>query len=62
MINQIAIAEETHAEGRTRKGLSRYVSTGARILMGLIFFVFGLNGLLQFIPPPPADAMLAPWL
>jgi putative oxidoreductase len=24
----------------------------ARILMGLIFFVFGLNGFLQFIPPP----------
>jgi uncharacterized membrane protein YphA (DoxX/SURF4 family) len=24
----------------------------ARILMGLIFFVFGLNGFLNFIPPP----------
>jgi uncharacterized membrane protein YphA (DoxX/SURF4 family) len=25
----------------------------ARILLGLIFFVFGLNGFLQFIPVPP---------
>lgn len=27
--------------------------TIARILLGLIFFVFGLNGFLNFIPPPP---------
>lgn len=28
----------------------------ARILLGLIFFVFGLNGFLQFMPvPPPAS-------
>jgi putative oxidoreductase len=25
----------------------------ARVLLGLIFFVFGLNGFLQFIPAPP---------
>ncbi len=25
----------------------------ARILLGLVFFVFGLNGFLNFIPPPP---------
>jgi len=33
----------------------------ARILMGLLFFVFGLNGFLNFIPQPktpmPADAL-----
>ncbi|MBY0472605.1 DoxX family membrane protein [bacterium] len=29
----------------------------ARILFGLIFFVFGLNGFLQFMPtPPPPEA------
>jgi uncharacterized membrane protein YphA (DoxX/SURF4 family) len=29
----------------------------ARILLGLVFFVFGLNGFLDFIPPPqPAPA------
>lgn len=27
--------------------------TGTRILLGLIFFVFGLNGFLHFIPQPP---------
>ncbi len=29
------------------------VTTGARILLGVIFFVFGLNGFLQFLPVPP---------
>ena len=28
----------------------------ARILLGLIFVVFGLNGFLQFIPPQPIPA------
>ena len=29
----------------------------ARILLGLVFFVFGLNGFLQFMPnPPPTPA------
>lgn len=29
------------------------VKLGARIVLGLIFFVFGLNGFLGFITPPP---------
>jgi uncharacterized membrane protein YphA (DoxX/SURF4 family) len=29
----------------------------ARILLGLIFVVFGLNGFLQFIPPQPIPAL-----
>ena len=29
------------------------ISTGARLLLGLIYFVFGLNGFLNFIPPQP---------
>lgn len=41
--------------------LSRYAPTAARVLLGLIFFVFGLNGFFQFIPqpkePPPPAAM-----
>ena len=28
------------------------VATGARLLLGLLFFVFGLNGFLNFIPAP----------
>jgi uncharacterized membrane protein YphA (DoxX/SURF4 family) len=39
--------------------ISRHAPTAARILLGFIFFVFGLNGFLQFIPqpPPPERAM-----
>jgi uncharacterized membrane protein YphA (DoxX/SURF4 family) len=36
--------------------ISRYAPSAARILLGLIFFVFGLNGFLQFIPQPPVPA------
>jgi len=31
----------------------------ARILLGLIFFVFGLNGFLNFIPTPPMTGKVA---
>ena len=31
----------------------KYAIIIARILLGLIFFVFGLNGLLHFLPMPP---------
>lgn len=40
----------------------RFLPIIARILLGLIFFVFGLNGLLHFIPNPkeaPPEAALA---
>ena len=30
----------------------------SRILLGLLFFVFGLNGILHFMPTPPMDE---PW-
>jgi len=32
------------------------VGLGARIILGLIFVVFGLNGFLQFLPMPPMPA------
>ena len=28
---------------------------GARLVLGLIFFVFGLNGFLNFLPAPPME-------
>ena len=35
----------------------RIVVIIARVLLGLVFFVFGLNGFLQFMPnPPPTPA------
>ena len=42
--------------GRKAKSFARHLPTVARILMGLVFFVFGLNGFLHFIPQPK-DAM-----
>jgi hypothetical protein len=33
--------------------LSRHAPHAARLLLGLIFFVFGLNGFLHFLPAPP---------
>ena len=34
------------------KSFTRHLPTAARILMGLIFLVFGMNGFLHFIPQP----------
>ncbi len=39
--------------GRPTKSFVRFLPPLARILMGLVFFVFGLNGFLHFIPQPP---------
>ncbi len=35
----------------------KIVAIIARILLGLIFFVFGLNGFLHFIPAPPMSGL-----
>ena len=32
---------------------SKYAVIGARVILGLIFAVFGLNGFFQFMPMPP---------
>ncbi len=39
-------------EGQKRKSFAHYLPVIARVLMGLMFFVFGLNGFLHFIPEP----------
>jgi uncharacterized membrane protein YphA (DoxX/SURF4 family) len=36
--------------------VSTHLPTAARILLGLVFFVFGLNGFLHFLPQPPMPA------
>ncbi len=41
------------ADGRKARGFVRFLPSVARILMGLPLLVFGLNGFLNFIPPPP---------
>lgn len=37
----------------TSTKLNSRAAGGARILLGLVFSVFGLNGFLQFLPTPP---------
>ncbi len=38
------------------------ISSAPRLLLGLIFFVFGLNGFLQFIPIPPPEGAAAEFM
>jgi uncharacterized membrane protein YphA (DoxX/SURF4 family) len=48
------------SETGTRKSFGRIATAIVRILLGLMFLVFGLNGFLNFIPTPkdiPADQM-----
>jgi hypothetical protein len=46
-------ALETHeSERATTKSISRHLPAAGRVLLGLIFFVFGLNGFLNFLPQP----------
>ncbi len=40
------------SESRNPKSFARHLTTAARILMGLAFVVFGLNGFLNFLPQP----------
>lgn len=39
--------------------IQRKLPTVARILLGLVFFVFGLNGFLHFLPMPPMTGVPA---
>jgi uncharacterized membrane protein YphA (DoxX/SURF4 family) len=56
MNNEIA----SHAETPPGKSFARHIPTLIRLLLGLMFLVFGLNGFLNFMPPPkdmPQDIM-----
>lgn len=39
------------------QGFARHLPTLARVLLGLVFFVFGLLALLNLMPPPPKEQM-----
>jgi uncharacterized membrane protein YphA (DoxX/SURF4 family) len=46
----------------TLASITRYIAPCARVLLGLVFFVCGLDGFLHFIPQPtepPSEAALA---
>lgn len=44
--------QKREPENRKPRSFARHLPNVARILMGLLFVVFGLNGFLHFIPEP----------
>ena len=42
--------------------ISKVLPVAARVVLGLVFFVFGLNGFLHFLPQPPMPAGAMPFL
>ena len=60
MNHPIATLELSRTEETTKpKGGARIARAGARIVLGLLFVVAGLNGLLHFLPEPSPDSMPA---
>lgn len=53
-----AIAHDA-SPASTSKPAARYGLIAARVVLGLAFFVFGLNGFLNFIPQPPPETIPA---
>jgi hypothetical protein len=41
---------------------ARFVTNGARVLLGFIFFASGLNGLFQFVAPPAMEGKAATFM
>ena len=58
--NTQRLADGSHRSGV--KALVRFLPAAARILMGLLFFVTGLNGFLNFLPQPRRPCPRVPWL
>lgn len=56
-----ATPDSDAARGRSNMSVARYLPVVARVLLGLILFVMGLNGFLNFLPQPatpvPEQAM-----
>lgn len=42
--------------------MTRHLPSIARYLLGTVFFVFGLNGFLHFIPTPPPSEKVLPFM
>ncbi len=47
---------------KERLGIVKIVVLAARILLGLAFLIFGLNGFLHFFPAPPMSGLVATFL
>ncbi|HTV24763.1 MAG TPA: DoxX family protein [Polyangiaceae bacterium] len=50
--NLIDSTSNTTTDAPKAGAVARYAPVAARFLLGGMFFVFGLNGFLNFIPPP----------
>lgn len=50
----MSIQSTPRTEASTARSKRRYLPTIVRLLLGLPLLVFGLNGFLNFIPPPEA--------
>lgn len=62
MTIQAVAATSTALATPARRSTARYAVHAARILLGLVFFVFGLDGFLHFVPQPtepPSEAAMA---
>jgi uncharacterized membrane protein YphA (DoxX/SURF4 family) len=59
--NTVPLASAENVAPAAPKSFTRFFPTIGRVLMGLMFFVFGLNGFFNFIPQPkdpvPENAM-----
>jgi uncharacterized membrane protein YphA (DoxX/SURF4 family) len=44
-------------EASRPRAIARHGATGARVLLGLVFFAFGLDGFLHFVPQPDPSTM-----
>jgi len=55
MTNRTPDSADSHQTATAPMGgrLARWTRAGARVLLGLPLVIFGLNGFLNFIPPPP---------
>jgi uncharacterized membrane protein YphA (DoxX/SURF4 family) len=59
MNSTTALDASIPAVPRATGAISRYAPTTARVLLGLAFFVFGLDGFLNFVPKPDPSTMPA---
>jgi uncharacterized membrane protein YphA (DoxX/SURF4 family) len=51
------LAASTLEAPRATRAIARYATTAARVLLGLVFFVFGADGFLHFVPQPDPSTL-----
>src|SRR5437667_667389 len=54
--------QTTEMQNRETKSFGRISTAISRVLLGLMFLIFGLNGFLNFIPAPPPTGVAAQFI